>query len=89
MSGGGTPFQRTKRSLLGIVGPDGGSGLPPAPEVPPAPDPTPTPIFGREEEEAKKKVRRRAAGSGRASQIFAGQLNAQRTGNNILKTRLG
>ena len=57
--------------------------------TPPDPAPTAQPIPGREEEEAKKKVRRRARGGGRQSTIFAGRLNAQRNGNNILNTRLG
>ena len=57
-------------------------------QTPVEPDPTPTPIVGREEEEAKKKVRRRSGG--RAGNIFAGQLNTARGApNNILNTRLG
>ena len=56
---------------------------------PPEPAPLPTPIPGREEEEAKKKVRRRAGRTGRESTMFAGKLNAQSGGNQILKTRLG
>ena len=55
-------------------------------QTPPPVAPTPTPIPGREEEEAKKKVRRR--GGGRASTVFAGQLNT-RNNTSILKTRLG
>lgn len=54
---------------------------------PPDPDPIAQPIPGREEEQAKKKVRRRVGG--RQSTIFAGRLNAQRNGNNILSTSLG
>jgi hypothetical protein len=57
-----------------------------SPKRPPEPAPLPTPIPGREEEQAKKKAVRR--GGGRASTIFAGNLNAQRN-NSILKTRLG
>lgn len=58
-------------------------------DTPPDPDPTAQPIPGREEDEAKKKVRRRARQGGRGSTILAGRLNAQRNGNNILNTRLG
>lgn len=57
-------------------------------ETPADPAPTATPVEGREEEEAKKKVRRRAGRGGRASTILAGRLNAQR-GGTILNTRLG
>ena len=56
------------------------------PRLPAEPDPTPTPIPGREIDEAKKKVRKRA-GSGRQRNILAGQMMAQRS--NILNTRLG
>ena len=58
-------------------------------DTPPEPAPAATPIPGRVEEEAKKKARRRSGG--RASTVFAGQLNQQRGGNgqSILKTRLG
>lgn len=56
-------------------------------DVPPEPAPTATPIPGREEEEAKKKIRARRGG--RDSTILAGRLNSQRNGNNILNTRLG
>lgn len=59
------------------------------PVIPPDPAPTPTPILGREEEEAKKKVRRRVGRTGRESTTFAGNLNARSGGNQILKTRLG
>ncbi len=67
---------------------------PGAPKIPGQPDPiaidpAPTPIAGREEDEAKKKAKRRVSRTGRASQIFAGRLNAQSGGNQILKTRLG
>ncbi len=56
----------------------------------PDPDPTATPIPGREEDEAKKKVRRRAGRGGRQSTILAGRLNSQRgTSGTILNTRLG
>ncbi len=48
--------------------------------------PTAQPIPGREEEEAKKKVRKRG---GRAANIFAGRLNARQNANTILNTRLG
>jgi len=48
------------------------------------------PIFGREEEVAKKKVKRRVGRrTGRAATIFAGRLNARTGGNQILKTSLG
>lgn len=47
--------------------------------------PTAQPVPGREEDEAKKKVKRRG---GRAATIFAGRLNA-RSANTILNTRLG
>ncbi len=58
--------------------------------TPPEPDPTATPIPGREEDEARKKVRLRARQGGRQSTIFAGRLNSQRgTSNTILKTKLG
>ena len=57
------------------------------PDTPPDPAPTPTPVIGREQEEAKKKVKQRQGG--RASTIFAGRLNEQRNNTNILKTRLG
>ena len=50
------------------------------------PDPTPTPIPGREIDEAKKKVRKRA-GRGRQQNILAGQMMSQR--GNILNTQLG
>ncbi len=67
----------------------GGGGRPKI-QTPADPDPTATPIPGREEDEAKKKVRRRAGRGGRQSTILAGRLNSQRgTSNNILKTRLG
>jgi len=56
-------------------------------ETPEDPAPAPEPIMGREEEEAKKKVRKRRGG--RASNILAGRLNAQRNDTDILKTRLG
>ena len=53
-----------------------------------APDsPSPTPIPGREEEEAKKKTRKMAGGSGRAQNILAGRLTADR--GNVLNTKLG
>ena len=54
--------------------------------------PSPQPIQGRAEDEAKKKVRKRARGKGRQSTIFAGLLNArsaQRNNTSILRTRLG
>ena len=66
----------------------GGGGRPKV-NVPEEPAPAPQPIAGREEDEAKKKVRRRARGGGRQSNILAGRLNSQRNGNNILNTRLG
>jgi len=56
------------------------------PDIPPEPAPTATPVMGREQEEAKKKVKQRQGG--RASTIFAGRLNEQRN-NTILNTRLG
>ncbi len=49
--------------------------------------PAPQPIPGRAEEEAKKKVKRRARRGGRQSNILAGRLNQRST--SILKTRLG
>ena len=55
-------------------------------QTPTEPDPTPTPIPGREEDQAKKKARRR--GGGRASTVFAGNLQNSRN-NSILRTRLG
>ncbi len=58
-------------------------------DTPADPDPVAQPIPGREEDEAKKKVRRRARGGGRQSTVFAGQLNRARGGNTILNTRLG
>ncbi len=82
MTGRGTPFQRTLRSgkrLFGL-----GESDPPA--VPTELDPSPKSIPGREEEQAKKKVRKRA-GRGRQQNILAGQMMSQR--NNILNTRLG
>ena len=54
-------------------------------QTPDDPAPVAQPIPGREEEEAKKKVRKRG---GRAATIFAGRLN-QRNANTILNTRLG
>lgn len=57
------------------------------PDPPPEVDPTPTPIVGREEDEAKKKVKKRA-GKGRQENILAGRLMSQR-GGNLLNTRLG
>ncbi len=58
-------------------------------DTPPDPDPIAQPIPGRAEEEAKKKVRKRAGG-GRFSTIFAGQLNRARGNTNtILNTSLG
>ncbi len=51
------------------------------------PAPSPQPIMGREEEEAKKKVRQRARRSGREQNILAGRLTSRR--NDILKTMLG
>ncbi len=56
-------------------------------DLPPDPAPSAQPILGREEEEAKKKVRRRAKGTGREGQILAGRLTSQR--GTILNTRLG
>ncbi len=74
----------------------GASSLTPgAPKIPgqpdplPIPAPVPIPIAGREEKEAKKKVRRRSGRTGRESTRFASRLNAQSGGNQILKTRLG
>ena len=58
-------------------------------ETPEDPAPAPEPIMGREEDEAKKKVKKRRQGRGRASNILAGRLNAQRNDTDILKTRLG
>ncbi len=58
-------------------------------DPPVEPDPAPTPIQGREEEEAKKKVRKRARRGGRESTILAGRFNQQSGGTNILNTRLG
>ena len=60
----------------------GGGGKP---KAPPPPAPAPQPILGREEEEAKKKIGRRARRGGRESTILAGRLQADQ---NILKTRL-
>ncbi len=57
------------------------------PNIPIDPDPIAAPIVGREEEEAKKKVKKRARG--RQQNIFAGRLTAQRNNTNILSTRLG
>jgi hypothetical protein len=65
------------------------SGSRPKIKTPPEPDPVATPIAGREEEEAKKKTRKRARGSGREGQILAGRMTAQSGGNNILSTSLG
>ncbi len=48
--------------------------------------PAPLPIQGRAEEEAKKKVRKRARRTGRESTILSGKLMSQR--GNILNTRL-
>ena len=62
------------------------SGGTPKVKTPPDPSPTPQPILGREEKEAKKKVRRRRGG--RESNILAGRLNAQRN-TDILNVRLG
>ena len=53
-------------------------------QTPPDPAPTPTPVLGREEEQAKKKVRARRGG--RESTRLAGKLNSDR---NILNTKLG
>ncbi len=64
----------------------GGSKRPPI-QVPIEPDPAPTPIPGREIEEAKKKVKRRAGG-GRQRNILAGRLQSQQ-GGTLLNTRLG
>ena len=63
------------------------SGSPKKPDIPETPSPEPMPILGREEEEAKKKVRKRARRSGRESTILAGRMMGQRS--DILKTRLG
>ena len=52
-------------------------------QTPEDPAPTATPIPGREEEEAKKKVKKRA-GAGREGNILAGRMNAD-----TLKTQLG
>jgi len=54
-------------------------------DTPPEPSPTPQPILGREEEEAKKKVRARRGG--RESTRFAGKMMSQNGG--ILRTKLG
>ena len=54
-------------------------------DTPPDPSPQPMPIAGREEDEAKKKIRARRGG--RASTILAGKMMSQ-TGN-ILNTKLG
>ena len=53
------------------------------PEISPAS----TPVPGRVEEEAKKKVRKRARRTGRESTILAGRLMSGQ-GNNILNTSL-
>jgi len=58
-------------------------------QTPVAPAPTPTPILGREEEEAKKGVRKRRRGTGRESTVLAGRMMANRTDTSILKTDLG
>lgn len=63
-----------------------GSGSRPNIVTPPDLDPIPTPIPGREIDEAKKKVQKRA-GRGRQQNILAGRLMTQR--GNILNTRLG
>ncbi len=63
------------------------TGGPSTPKPPPEPDPSPQPVPGREEGEAKKKVRKKR--SGREGNILAGQLNRSRNDTNILKTRLG
>ena len=53
-------------------------------ETPEEPAPAPLPIIGREEEEAKKKVRRRARRTGRESTILANRM----TQRSILNTTL-
>ncbi len=81
--------KKTEQAVRGAVKP----GQPDIP-IPPKAEllaPSPQPIPGRAEDEAKKKVRRRASGKGRAGTIkagglLAGRLNQQR---NILRTRLG
>ena len=62
----------------------GGNSKPKAPQAPPEPAPTPQPVAGREEEQAKTKVKSRIGG--RASTIFAGRMNER---NTILHTKLG
>ncbi len=64
----------------------GGGSRRPKIQVPIEPDPIPTPIPGREIDEAKKKIRKRA-GRGRQQNILAGRMMSQR--GNILNTRLG
>jgi len=66
----------------------GGGGSPKITPPPPEPSPLPTPIMGREEDEAKKKVRRRAGATGRESTILAGRMMKERS-ENILNTTLG
>jgi len=56
-------------------------------ETPPEPAPTAQPILGREEDEAKKKVRKKRGG--RESTILASKLTKQRNDTGILNTRLG
>ena len=63
------------------------SGGAPKVKTPPPVAPSPTPIVGKEEEEAKKKVRARRGG--RQSTILAGRMMAGRDNTNILKTKLG
>ena len=67
----------------------GGGSKRPKVVVPEEPAPAPQPILAREQEEAKKKVKKRARRGGRESTVFAGRLNAQRNDTSILNTRLG
>lgn len=62
------------------------SKKPPSPRILAEPDPVPTPIPGREIEEAKKKVKRKA-GMGRQKNILAGKMMSQR--GDVLNTTLG
>ena len=60
-----------------------------SPDAPPPVAPTATPVPGREEDEAKRKVLSRAKRHGRESTILAGRLNSEQKNTNILNTRLG
>lgn len=93
MSGGATDWLYKKKTSSLYLADQTRKGVkslfkgPEQPGQPPEPSPVPMPILGREEEEAKKKVRRRAGKTGRRSTILAGKMMKQR--NSILKTSLG